>query len=158
MRSNELPRLHRAIDLAIALSVQRYQQAAAEQRSQLGAELNRERTRADETLADAQRRAAELEAVIESIPDAVYIGDETGMKRINQRALDQLGFDSRDKLARDIPTLVSELQIRDAATGKPMPPEEQVFGNVSRKPPPMEETYDPLDLWIRVSVAPPPAS
>ncbi|TMB26284.1 MAG: hypothetical protein E6J61_22320 [Deltaproteobacteria bacterium] len=127
VRSNELPRLHRAIDLAIALSVQRYQQAAAEQRSQLGAELNRERTRADETLADAQRRAAELEAVIESIPDAVYIGDETGMKRINQRALDQLGFDSRDKLARDIPTLVSELQIRDAATGKPMPPEEQVF-------------------------------
>jgi signal transduction histidine kinase len=81
MRSNELPRLHRAIDLAIALSVQRYEQAAAEQRNSLGAELNRERARADETLADAQRRAAELEAVIESIPDAVYIGDETGMKR-----------------------------------------------------------------------------
>src|SRR5690349_12280888 len=79
VRSNELPRLHRAIDLAIALSVQRFEQAAAELRSKLDAELARERNRADETLADAQRRAAELEAVIESIPDAVYIGDETGM-------------------------------------------------------------------------------
>jgi PAS domain S-box-containing protein len=127
VRSNELPRLHRAIDLAIALSVQRYEQASAEQRGQLGAELNRERARADETLADAQRRAAELEAVIESIPDAVYIGDETGMKRINRSALDQLGFDSRETLDRNIATLGSDLHIRDAATGQPVSAEDQVF-------------------------------
>jgi PAS domain S-box-containing protein len=127
VRSNELPRLHRAIDLAIALSVQRYEQASAEQRGELGAELNRERTRADETLADAQRRAAELEAVIESIPDAVYIGDETGMKRINRSALDQLGFDSRETLDRNIARLGSDLHIRNAATGQPVSAEDQVF-------------------------------
>src|SRR5436305_1321053 len=39
VRSNELPRLHRAIDPAIAPSVQRYQQAASEQRRQLGDQL-----------------------------------------------------------------------------------------------------------------------
>src|SRR3954471_87079 len=42
VRSNELPRLHRRIDLAIALSVRRYEQASAEQRNRLGAELSRE--------------------------------------------------------------------------------------------------------------------
>ena len=38
--------------------------------------------------------------------------------------------EERLKIHRELPeapTLVSELQIRDAATGKPMPPEEQVF-------------------------------
>jgi PAS domain S-box-containing protein len=159
VRSNELPRLHRAIDLAIALSVQRYQQAAAEHRGRLGDEINRERARADETLADAQRRAAELEAVIESIPDAVYIGDETGMKRINRRALDQLGFDSHETLDRNMGTLTSELQIRDAATGQPMPAEEQVFtralaGETTVKEVIVRHQKSGQDIVVRSAAAP----
>jgi len=159
VRSNELPRLHRAIDLAIALSVQRFEQAAAELRSKLDAELARERNRADETLADAQRRAAELEAVIESIPDAVYIGDETGMKRINQRALDQLGLESREKLNRNLGTLVDEMQVRDAATGESMPLEEQVFtralaGETAVKDVILKNRKSGEDIVVRSAAAP----
>jgi PAS domain S-box-containing protein len=64
---------------------------------------------------------------MESIPDAVYIGDETGMKHVNRRALDQLGFDSPEALDRSIGTLASQMQGRDAATGQPVSAEEQVF-------------------------------
>jgi PAS domain S-box-containing protein len=159
VRSAELPRLHRAIDVAIALSVQRYEQAAAEHRGRLGAEITRERARAEETLAEAQHRAAELEAVIESIPDAVFIGDATGIKRTNRRALEQLGFDSPEALDRDISTLVDQIQTRHADTGQPMSVEEQVFtlalrGRTAVKEVVIKHLQTGQDVVVRSAAAP----
>jgi PAS domain S-box-containing protein len=127
VRSLELPRLHRAIDRAIAVSVQRYERSAAEVRGRLGAELRRERSRVDETLAQVKLRAAELEAVIESIPDAVYIGDATGIKRANRVALEQLGYDSVEQLNRDIAALVDDIKVRNPDDLRPLRVEEQVY-------------------------------
>src|SRR5262249_57175937 len=40
---------------------------------------------------EVARRAAELEAVLESIPEAIYVGDASGIKRANRAALEVLG-------------------------------------------------------------------
>ena len=77
--------------------------------------------------AAAERQAAELRAVLESMPDAVYIGTAEGITLANQPALDQLGFRSRDELNRHVKTLAEEIQTRDAATGHFIPVENQAF-------------------------------
>jgi PAS domain S-box-containing protein len=76
--------------------------------------------------AEVAQRAAEMEAVIESIPDAVYVGDATGVKRANRAALEMLGYRSADQLDRGIATLAAEIEVRDLE-GKVVPPEELAF-------------------------------
>jgi signal transduction histidine kinase len=83
-----------------------------------------ERARAELTLA---RRAAELEAILASMPDALYIGDHTGIHRANQLALDQLGFKTFEELVADIAHLGERIQTRDLKTGKRFRPEEEPF-------------------------------
>ncbi|HEX8378555.1 MAG TPA: PAS domain-containing protein, partial [Pedobacter sp.] len=74
-----------------------------------------------------QGRIAELHAMLESISDAVYIGNAEGIGVANQAALDQLGFTSSEELNRSIPTLAAEINTRDAATGEPLPADQQPF-------------------------------
>src|SRR5438067_4898867 len=76
--------------------------------------------------AEVRRRAAELEAVIESIPEAVYVGDASGIKRANRAALDMLGYGSIAELNKSVATLANEIQTR-RLDGSPIPVEEQVF-------------------------------
>ncbi|HEX3159631.1 MAG TPA: ATP-binding protein, partial [Gemmatimonadaceae bacterium] len=80
-----------------------------------------------EATAAAERRAAELWAVLESMSDAVYIGTAEGITLANQQALDQLGFATREELDRHIGTLAEEIQTRDAETGEWIPAERQAF-------------------------------
>ncbi|NML43294.1 PAS domain-containing protein [Ramlibacter sp. G-1-2-2] len=75
----------------------------------------------------AERRAAELGAVIESMGDAVYMGDAQGINLANQAALDQLGYASQEELDRRIGLLAQEIQTRDAATGEEMSEQDQPF-------------------------------
>ena len=82
--------------------------------------------------ARAERHAAELEAVIESIPDGVYIGSAAGITRANRAALAQLGYTSREELNRNIGTLAEEIQTRDSATGAVISAEEQAFARALR--------------------------
>jgi len=63
----------------------------------------------------------ELHAMLESISDAVYIGNVNGITLANQVALDQLGFTSREELNRNIGTLAEEIKTRDALTGEFIP-------------------------------------
>jgi PAS domain S-box-containing protein len=72
-------------------------------------------------------RLAELHATLESISDAVYIGNAEGITLANQAALDQLGFTSKEELNRGIETLAAEINTRDAATGEALQPEQQPF-------------------------------
>jgi PAS domain S-box-containing protein len=76
---------------------------------------------------DAERRAAELDAVIQSIPDAVYIGEEDGIKACNDAALGMLGFRDLAELNQNIGTLSDRLQNRLFRTGERIPPEEEPF-------------------------------
>ena len=74
-----------------------------------------------------RERTAELEAIIASMPDAVYIGDETGITRCNQTALDFLGCTSLQDLQDRIPVLSEKLHNRYAETGERIRPEDEVF-------------------------------
>ena len=81
---------------------------------------------------EAEHRAAELMAVIESMPDAVYIGSYDGISIANQTALDQLGFSTRDELMRSVGTLAQEIATRDTRTGREIPGDQQAFSRALR--------------------------
>jgi PAS domain-containing protein len=76
---------------------------------------------------EAERRLAELTAVIDSMPDAVYIGTASGMTMCNAAALDMLGFDSLADLNHDVAFLAEQVQTRDANTGQRIPPTHEAF-------------------------------
>jgi PAS domain S-box-containing protein len=76
---------------------------------------------------DAARHAAEIEAVIQSMPAAVYIGDATGIKIANRMGLEQLGFTSMHDLTRDLGELARAIRVRDLRTGEPVPVERLSF-------------------------------
>ena len=77
--------------------------------------------------AELKTRAAELEAVIECIPDGVYVGDTSGIKRANAAGLRMLGYESLAQLSAPVASLSAALQMRRASTGAPVPNAEQVF-------------------------------
>jgi PAS domain S-box-containing protein len=75
----------------------------------------------------AERLGAELAAVIESIPEAVYVGDRDGVRRANRAALDLLGFDSIEELNRDVGAVAERLQTRYPESGKLIPVDDEAF-------------------------------
>lgn len=87
----------------------------------------KDREAAARAMRDAERRAAELEAVLESIPEAVYVGDLTGIKRANRVALEQLGFDTVEQLDQNVGKLVELIQVRRLESDETVGVEDQVF-------------------------------
>jgi len=94
-----------------------------------------ERTQATEVLRHAwevaERRAAELDAVIESMPDAVYVGTPEGITRCNDHALRQLGASSLDDLRQRIGELGAKFNVR-YPDGQLVPPDELSFARALR--------------------------
>ncbi|HWJ22674.1 MAG TPA: PAS domain-containing protein [Gemmatimonadaceae bacterium] len=95
------------------------------------AERERE-TQRDRLLALAESRAAELAAVIRSMPDAVYIGTADGITIANEAALAQLGYERLEDLGRPVGTLAAEVHTRDEATGEVIPGDRQAFSRALR--------------------------
>ena len=87
--------------------------------------------RQQKSLDDLSHHAAELDAILESIPDAVYVGTAEGIFRCNQAALDMLGFRDREELENDIATLAQRIHTR-SITGETIPPGEQPFEHALR--------------------------
>jgi signal transduction histidine kinase/PAS domain-containing protein len=71
-------------------------------------------------------RTLELEAVLASIPEGVYVGDSAGVRTASRRALEMLGFDTAGDLNRPIEVLMRELDVR-TLDGQPQKPEDNVF-------------------------------
>jgi PAS domain S-box-containing protein len=67
---------------------------------------------------DAEGRAAELRAVIENIPDAVYIADRARITTANRRGLELLGIKSLDEMPMEHTARVQRLRAHDPATGE----------------------------------------
>ncbi len=99
VRAAASPILHRAIDDAIAARVARF---TAVQKG------------------EAERHAAELFAIVESIPDGVFIADRRCVRVANHRGLALLGVPSLAALQHGHDALLAELRIRDPATGAPV--------------------------------------
>ena len=81
---------------------------------------------------DAAHGAAALSAVIESIPEAVYIGTLDGFTVVNAAALAEMRCESIDALNRDRGLLSTELQIREAGSGAPLDPPQRPFARALR--------------------------
>jgi PAS domain-containing protein len=63
----------------------------------------------------AETRAAELAAVIESIPDAVLVGDADGIRHANRAAFSMLGVQSIEEINRRIQGPGDALNVRGAS-------------------------------------------
>ena len=62
--------------------------------------------------AQAERNSAEIEAIIQAMPDAVYFGNENGITRCNARALEMLGASSLRDLQDHIAELGAKFRVR----------------------------------------------
>ncbi len=78
---------------------------------------------------NAEKAIAELEAILKSLPDALYVGDRHGIRFANAEALAMLGYHSDMELGRDIGTLAQEIRTRKVETGEPIPAEGQAFAH-----------------------------
>jgi len=107
---------------------------------------------------DAERRAAELRAVIESIPDAVYIADRNGITTANRRGLDLLGLDPEKEGPIGHAQILKRIRARDASTGDEIREAEGGFARAFRGETSVRELtvvrFDGQERIIRSAVAP----
>jgi PAS domain S-box-containing protein len=80
----------------------------------------------------SERRTRDLETVLESIPDAVLIGDTRGVRQANRAALDLFGVDSVGQLNRPATTLSEILDARRVDSGEPLAPDQRPFAAALR--------------------------
>jgi PAS domain S-box-containing protein len=83
----------------------------------------------DEVLVKAslEARAAELAAIVESIPDPVFVGNAEGVHYCNRAALRNLGVNSALELDRPLGELIAMLDARALATGAPIAPDDHGY-------------------------------
>lgn len=75
---------------------------------------------------------AHWQAILKSIPDAVYVGTADGIKIANEPALSMLGFHSLEELNRSVSELASRLQTRYVDTGAVISAEDQGYSHALR--------------------------
>ena len=76
--------------------------------------------RLQQMLTSQMRSNQEQEAILESVPDALFIGDSKGISKCNQVALDMLGCSSLEELNELFPELNQHLNTRYIESGKPV--------------------------------------
>lgn len=81
---------------------------------------------------DLSHSAAELQAILRSIPDAIYVGTADGIKLANEPALTMLGFQSLDELNRGVAELAERIQTRYVDSGRFIPAEDQGYSHALR--------------------------
>ena len=70
---------------------------------------------------------AELEAIFDNFPEALYVADETRIRRANQRAAELLGFASRDELLVPPDELLAKVDMRRSEGGEPVTSNDSAF-------------------------------
>ncbi|MDP9279473.1 MAG: ATP-binding protein [Gemmatimonadota bacterium] len=102
--------------------------------NQIGGSLSTlfETTEKVKAQADATRGAAELSAVVRSIPEAVYIGTSAEFTMVSAGALAETRCESIEHLNRDRGLVDAEMQPRDVETGLPLDASERAFARALR--------------------------
>ena len=78
-------------------------------------------------LQEAALRGAELDTILESIADGVFVGDRSGIRRCNAAGLKMLGYDHPEQLNREVEQLATEIETRNVVTGELLSLEEEPF-------------------------------
>ncbi len=107
----------------------------------------------------AKRRGAELAAVIEAMPDAVYIGTAEGITLCNTNTLEMLGAKSLRDLNSRVGSLVKALTVRSPDTGRLLREDELQFHRALRGETVIEDVLvtnreNGQELFIRSACAP----
>ncbi|AKU96919.1 diguanylate cyclase/phosphodiesterase (GGDEF & EAL domains) with PAS/PAC sensor(s) [Labilithrix luteola] len=79
-------------------------------------DLSEQKRRMDEL----EYRAAELGAILESIPDGLFVLTLDGVTRANRRGLEMLGIGSIEEINANLHNLTTRLKLRDTETGRPL--------------------------------------
>lgn len=74
-----------------------------------------------ETLHALSKSTQEQDAILNSIPDGVYIGNQEGVYKVNRSGLDILGFSSARELKGEIALLNDKINLRYADSGNKVP-------------------------------------
>jgi PAS domain S-box-containing protein len=82
-------------------------------------------------ITDQRRAQAELGAIFDSFPESLFVGDSTGIKRVNAMARDLLGFATIDELKGDQATRMKAVQAR-RLDGTVLEPSESPYGRALR--------------------------
>jgi signal transduction histidine kinase len=132
---------------------------ALARRAVAGLVQHRLRAQAEAAVARERAARAQLEAVLEAIPDALYIGDATGVKHANKTGLRMLGLTDVAQLNDDIGVVGARIEARDAATGRPLAPEDHVFaqalgGRAAAADVLVKNAATGADVVVRSSAAP----
>lgn len=108
---------------------------------------------------EARTFASELEAVIRSMPEAVYIGDADGVIMANDKALALAGAESVSELRGGVDTIARRTNARLAETGVPIDQSTSAFLEATRGRSSVTEVAirDPRtgdDVFLRSATAP----
>jgi PAS domain S-box-containing protein len=76
---------------------------------------------------DVDIREAELNAILESIPDPIYVVDASGLTRFNEAAMKLFGFDRPHELGQNFENLAKKMDMRYPSSGKPIPAQDMAF-------------------------------
>ncbi|MBF5045259.1 response regulator [Aggregicoccus sp. 17bor-14] len=107
----------------------------------------------------SQQLLHETEAIIESLPDGVFVGTREGLTRVNSVGARLLGFDSPRQALLDLDSLRLRLHPRDWASGQPLAPAEHPFalaleGDTCVRECVLRNVRTGKDLVARVTAAP----
>lgn len=130
--------------------------SAEQERAQLMEQLQAEKNRAWQPLAQTQQHALELDAIIESMSDPVLVYDPTGLIiRVNHSAVRAYGFDPTG-MNRDVSVL--RLNVRDAdgrlVESKKLPSARALSGEAVNSEPLEITNEQGVELIYQVSAAP----
>lgn len=128
---------------SLRLAAEEYQRALAAER---------------EEHAKAEREAAKLRAIIDAIPDALYVGTAEGITECNAKGLELLGATSLTDLQQRIGELGARFRVRHERDGPLVEPERLPFARALRGETAMLDTWatrpNGKDVLIRGTAAP----
>ncbi|WP_051068775.1 sensor histidine kinase [Cesiribacter andamanensis] len=112
-----------------------------------------------ETLHALSFSTKEQEAILNSMPDGVFIGNSEGIYKVNRPGLDMFGCRSLSDMRGRIEQLVERLNVRSAATGEPSVQNQDPFSKALDGESVVEEIIitnlnTRQDLYLRCAAAP----
>jgi PAS domain S-box-containing protein len=112
-----------------------------------------------ELLALSQRRTAELNTILESIPDALFIGTREGMTHVNKKGLELFGKETIEDMHKNVGELSKKFNVRWPDTGIPLKENELQFVKALSGETVVEEVMATNlrtgeDIYLRVAAAP----
>lgn len=103
--------------------------------------------------------AEQLSAILESVHDAVYIGDKKGMSLCNQHCMELLGCKGEEEISKGMEDLSRKANSRFAKSGEKVGPEEEPFNRALKGEQVVEELIltnleTKKDMFVRCAASP----